>query len=265
MQTNNPFPGMNPFLEDSWPDVHTALIGFIREALAEELPQDLSARAEEEVTVGNERDEESLTRYRADVAVSAVWPAVLPDVWQSSSESAVAVADPEILDLDLPTARWVEVRDTNGRLITVIEVLNPYNKLGTGRAVYLQKQQDYLAAGVNLVEIDLLRIGRPVFLEDVVKQLRPAEGTRYLVAATRAVRPSRLELYYCSLRERLPAVRVPLRLTDLDVPLDLQPLIDRVYRTGRYWQISGRDVPDPPLPAEDAAWVEERLHAVGLR
>ena len=265
MQTNNPFPGMNPFLEGSWPDVHTRLIGHISDALAKELPQDLSARAEEEVTVGSEGDEEPLTSYRAGVAVSAVWPAELPDVWQSSSESAIAVAEPEILELELPTARWVEVRETNGRLITVIEVLSPYNKLGTGRAVYLQKQQDYLAAGVNLVEIDLLRIGRPAFLEDVVKRLRPSEGARYLVAANRAVRPSRLELYYCPLRERLPAVRVPLRPTDLDVPLELQPLIDRVYRTGRYWQISGRGIPDPVLPVDDAAWAEERLHAAGLR
>ena len=50
---------MNPFLEASWPDVHTALLGFIREALAEELPPDLSARAEEEVTVGSENNTES--------------------------------------------------------------------------------------------------------------------------------------------------------------------------------------------------------------
>ena len=128
----------------------------------------------------------------------------------------------------------------------------------------MQKQQDYLAAGVNLLEIDLLRIGRPAFLEDVVKRLRPAEGTRYVVAATRAVRPSRLELYYCPLRERLPAVRVPLRVTDLDVPLELQALIDRVYRTGRYWQTSHHDVPPPPLSTDDAAWVQDVVRRAGL-
>jgi hypothetical protein len=49
------------------------------------------------------------------------------------------------------------------------------------------------------------------------------------------------------------------------VPLDLQPLIDRVYRTGRYWQISRREVPDPPLPPDDATWVQDRLHQAGLR
>lgn len=263
MQTNNPFPGMNPFLEGSWPDVHTALIGFIREVLAEELPPDLSARAEEEVAVGCE-DEELLTRYRADVAVSAVWPAGLPDVWQGSSESAVAVAEPEILEMDLLTERWVEIRDTNSRLITVIEVLSPANKRGPGRTVYVQKQQDYLAAGVNLVEIDLLRLGQPVFLEKVISKLRKSEETRYLVAATRAARLSQMEIYYCPFRDRLPPVRVPLRVTDHDVLLELQPLIDRVYRTGRYWQISHRDVPPPALPPADADWVQERLHQTGL-
>jgi len=35
------------------------------------------------------------------------------------------------------------------------------------------------------------------------------------------------------LRQRLPAIRVPLRETDADVPLDLQALIEQVYRHGR--------------------------------
>jgi hypothetical protein len=54
-------------------------------------------------------------------------------------------------------------------------------------------------------------------------------------------------------------------IRDLDVPFDLQPLIDRVYRTGRYWQINRREIPGPPLPAEDVAWAEDRLRDAGLR
>jgi hypothetical protein len=49
------------------------------------------------------------------------------------------------------------------------------------------------------------------------------------------------------------------------VPLDLQPLIDRVYRTGRDWQILHREIPAPPLPADDATWVQDRLQQAGLR
>lgn len=40
ISTKNPFPGMNPFLELRWPDVHLALIGYIRDALGAELSQD---------------------------------------------------------------------------------------------------------------------------------------------------------------------------------------------------------------------------------
>jgi hypothetical protein len=40
----NPFPGMNPYLQGDWTGVHTLLIGYIHEALASELPADLAAR-----------------------------------------------------------------------------------------------------------------------------------------------------------------------------------------------------------------------------
>ncbi len=263
MKRTNPFPGMNPLLEAHWPDVHTVLIGYIRDALAEELPPDLHARAEEEVNVASAGTPE---RYRADVAVAETWKQELPPVLQSeaSSNGVVAVAEPEIIELDHLPARWAEIRDTNGRLITVIEVLSPTKKLDPGRTVYLQKQQDYLAAGVNLLEIDLLRIGRPPFLEEYLHLLRPAHGTRYLVTATRALRPWRREIYYCPLRERLPAVRVPLRTTDPDVPLDLQPLIDRCYFTGRYWQGSHQEIPGPALPPDDDGWSRDCLLDAGL-
>ncbi len=42
MQTTNFLPGMNPYLQARWPDAHTALIGYIRDALGERLPSDLS-------------------------------------------------------------------------------------------------------------------------------------------------------------------------------------------------------------------------------
>ena len=51
MNTTNPFPGMNPFMEQTWPDVHLSLIGFVREALGVELPEDLVAKAEQQVDV----------------------------------------------------------------------------------------------------------------------------------------------------------------------------------------------------------------------
>ena len=75
--TTNPFPGMNPYLQESWSDVHTRLISYISDALAEELPPDLSARAEERINV---LDEDEGRSYRADVAVIEPWRASFPPV-----------------------------------------------------------------------------------------------------------------------------------------------------------------------------------------
>jgi hypothetical protein len=85
-----------------------------------------------------------------------------------------------------------------------------------------------------------------------------------LITATRALRPWRREIYYCPLRERLPAVRVPLRATDADVPLDLQPLIDRCYTTGRYWQGNHQQIPGPTVPSDDERWIRDCLRDAGL-
>lgn len=70
ISTKNPFPGMNPFLERNWGPVHTAIISFVWETIARDLPPGLVARPEERL-VGDEI--ESGNRYRADVGVSEKW------------------------------------------------------------------------------------------------------------------------------------------------------------------------------------------------
>ena len=67
------------------------------------------------------------------------------------------------------------------------------------------------------------------------------------------------------LRERLPAVRIPLRQSDDDVPLELQPLIERAYDYGAYDDIDYHRDPEPPLGPEDAAWADQLLRSKGLR
>jgi hypothetical protein len=47
--SNNPFPGINPFLGRSWRDILTRLITYTADALQECLPDALLARAEERV------------------------------------------------------------------------------------------------------------------------------------------------------------------------------------------------------------------------
>src|SRR5207302_3594168 len=53
----SPFPGMDPYLEPHWLDVHTSLVSGARDALNQRLPDDLIASAEERVAVeGEEAD-----------------------------------------------------------------------------------------------------------------------------------------------------------------------------------------------------------------
>src|SRR4051812_37077614 len=122
----NPFPGMNPYLQSSWSDVHTMLIGYIRDALSPELPPDLAARAEERITVAID-DEEKARTPRVDVAVIESWSKGFPPVWTpegGSSAGAAAVDEPLVFLEDPEPERWVEIRDARGRLITVIELLS---------------------------------------------------------------------------------------------------------------------------------------------
>ena len=65
------------------------------------------------------------------------------------------------------TQTGVPLPMTAAVVVTAIEVLNPSNKVpGPARQGYKSKQRDYLAARVNLVEIDLVRSGRRMPMVD---------------------------------------------------------------------------------------------------
>lgn len=261
MNKNNPFPGMNPFLERFWPDVHTALIGYIRDAIADSLPTGLKARSEEQVTLAEDEREKSA---RADVAVVDSWKHGIAPRWQPAQETSggVVATEPAYVIVNEDVERWIEILDPHGRVITVIEILSPANK-SDGWQRYVSKRQSYLAGGVNVVEIDLLRGGsHAVAVPADCLKLAPAART--VVCVTRALSPSCKEVYETPLRETLPNVRIPLREEDLDVVLALQPLVDRCYRMGGYFNEDHHIVPGPPLSAEDEAWVAEQLKAAGL-
>src|SRR5438270_725261 len=128
----SPFPGMDPYLEAHWGDVHHSLITYARDGLRERLPGDLLARVEERVFVesatGEERplvpDLRVLERRGAKKKATA-------------ANGTLAVAEPFVVKLSDPfTEGYVEIREAGSdrRLLTVIEVLSLTNKLhGEGR------------------------------------------------------------------------------------------------------------------------------------
>jgi hypothetical protein len=258
----SPFPGMDPFLERHWEDVHTRLIGYIADDLAERLPDDLAARIEESVYIDTGEDERMLRRPDVRVVED-------PVPWESRRAigSAAAVADrPVILKMDRDpiTQRSIRILDLNGnQVVTGIEVLSPWNKASQkGRADYLRKRDEFMSSKANLVEIDLVRAGDWVSLIAPF-HVPPTYQSTYRVSVLRATQPDQAELYPIGLRQKLPTISVPLRPADADLSLELQRLLDRAYETGRYARTDYTRRLAPPLEGEDATWAEALLKAAG--
>lgn len=262
----SPFPGMDPYLEQHCGDVHHRLVQYIADQLQAGLPDDLRARVEERVFVATEAGERRLVA--PDVRVIERHPSSSAPP-RSDGDAGVAVMEPLIIHLPLDpiTEGYIEVLDIRAgrRVVTVIEVLSPANKTGgRGQDLYIQTQQEVLASDANLVEIDLLRAGHRVLAVSPDLIPRPYR-TPYLVCVTRGRWPDRAEVYPIPPRERMPAIKVPLREADHDVPLDLQAAVSQVYRNGRYDDIDYTVEPEPPLDPQDAAWADALLRSKGLR
>ena len=266
MNQSNPFPGMNPFMEHSWQDVHATLITYIRDELSPALPEDLTSKSGMRICVLDEAT--GTSNYRSGIAIledpTDAWKSGLAPVWSpENTDPAVTVTAPVILHVDAPRERWIEIRTDSGTLVTVIELLSPTNKTH-GRAAYQNKRRDYTDAGVSVVEIDLLRGGElTVDLDNTdYGPLLAGKGEHYVVCVRRAARPMQRKVYPVPLRDRLPVIRVPLRITDHDVTLDLQKLVNQCYSTGRYWKLDYSRPSYPPCTAVDAEWITQCLTGI---
>lgn len=268
---DSPFPGMDPYLERHWADVHQALVTYSRDQIQARLPADLRARMGERLVI-------AIPEERARVFVPDV-RVVEDPAWRAREGQGevavldgpeVAVATPLVLVAEGPRREgFIEIIESAGeRVVTVIEVLSPANKQpGRDLDQYLRKRDHLAQAGISLVEVDLLRGGRrvPIVPEG---QIPETHRTPYAVTVRRGWgpdAPNAIELYRAPLRERLPGIRVPLREADRDVPLDLQAVIAQAYRNGRYHQLDYRGKPDPPLDSADAAWADALLREKGRR
>jgi len=262
----SPFPGMDPYLEPFWGDVHSTMINRSRAAIQKQLPGDLVARIEERVFVESAQGKQR--EFIPNVRVVERRQQQQP---HRRTSNGVALAEPLIVHIeqDEPVRQgFIQILDvTSGRcVVTVIEILSPSNKVpGLGRDLYVKKQEELKAGAVSLVEIDLLRTGSRV-LSAPFELIPEGHRTPYSVCVRRGWKPLEFEYYRIPLRERLPAIAIPLRQSDPDVPLDLQALIDQCYETARYDDdIDYREEPDPPLQREDAKWADTLLREQGFR
>lgn len=252
----SPFPGMDPYLEAHWRDVHSKIVTYAADRLNSLLPTDLAASVEERVAVEADVNEEH--HFAPDVRI--IEPQAVTEGEEEEAPGGIAVAAPLRLlaQVEPITERFIRVIEAGTeRLVTVIEFVSPTNKRGQGLYEFRAKRGELLAAGVNYVEIDLVREG------DWRALLRPHTcGKRgistYRVTVRLPSDPGAVYLYPLSLRQRLRPIPIPLRRKDPEVQLDLQELVDLAYTNGRYARRLDYTKPlDPPLHPDDAAWAQE--------
>ncbi len=265
----SPFPGMDPYIEACylWDDFHHNLISGIQSALAPVLPKRYVVRAGERAYVALTTEHGSDEyRVQADVSIARK-PGTVTATAQSAPAAVLEAAEADSAPVTMRAMvrtefreGYLEIRESHGdrQVVTAIEVLSPSNKRfgSEGWIEYLRKRQACLSGLVNFVEIDLLRRGRRMPMEDDWP-----DSPYYLLVSRKAEAPRCSVWRACSTRP-LPEIPIPLAPPDKDVPLSLQPLIDAVYERSQYdVDIDYRQPLNPPLGAAEAACLDERLRA----
>jgi hypothetical protein len=248
----SPFPGMDPYLESwIWGDFHSNMISALGEQLNGKLPRRYIANTELYVWREDPPRGDRLLIGRPDVHVADQRPG-------TGVGAAVAVVPSPITTL-LP---GVEVRqrylrivdDAERRIVTVVELLSPSNK-GSHREAYRFKRDEYIASGVNLLELDLLRSG----VRPPLGNPAPPIGDYYALVS-RAEEPSLLRIWPISIRESLPLLPVPLDPGEPEVLLDVRAAMDHVYDKWRYGeQLNYGRPPVPALREPDGSWARDLL------
>lgn len=257
---SSPFPGMDPYLEGAeWQSFHADLCSQIGRQLAPLLqPKYIPRTIRYSVTDTFEGVGISKS-FHPDVGVY--------EAGQAGSVREVAVAAPPppielatVIPVQVPHVR-VEIFDVKGQeLITAIEVLSAANKRGKGYEEYLEKRGHLLNSTAHLIEIDLLRGGKRVPMQ------QPLPSVPYFVFLSRAERRPVVQVWPVQLSMQLPTIPIPLLPGDPDVELNLQKAFETVYDDFNYHlSVNYNRPPEISLREEEAIWVDEWLRAVKSR
>jgi hypothetical protein len=248
----SPFPGMNPYLEQEgvWQDFHQSFILAVRQALSPQVRPAYMVKIEEALFIHELSAEERQYLGRADVSVTRN-PA------GGGMRSAGTLLEAPVygrvpVAVDIERHSYLEIRDRSSReLIAVIELLSPSNKRnGPDHEQYLAKRWQLLSSPAHFVELDLLRGGPRLPLEDL-------PGCDYYALVSRAEERPRVGIWPFRLRDPLPLIPIPLRPSDPDARLDLQQVLHHVYDDAGYEDYIYTGAPQPLLQPADAAWARE--------
>lgn len=252
-----PFPGMDPYLERRglWEEVHTRLIVAMADYLANPLFPKYRAAVEQRTYVSVSHPDGFAGK--PDVLVVG---APDPNAGFGYETLVAESIDRATLVAELPipeeiTERYLEIREVEtDRVITVIELLSPSNKLSReGREEYERKRLKVLASLTHLVEIDLLRAGTP----PEFRLRQPASSSDYRITISRSERRPYADLFLFGVRQPIPDIPIPLRRGDSEPTLPLNQLLHELYDRARYDLVVHYDRPaDPPLNDADADWAQ---------
>lgn len=264
----SPFPGMNPYLENSqlWSQVHTHLIVAIAEAMNPLLrPKYRMAMEQRVYTDTVSSDNSSVLVGIPDNAVFQPSSTKIP-----SQSSNIAVAPPLVkpLPITLPQPEiirewYLQVKDVETKeVITVIEILSPKNKQkGEGRKKYLKKREKILMSLTHLIEIDLLTIG-----EILPMNIKQEMKTDYRIIISLSNYRPQADLYAFNLPQQIPTIPLPLKPEDQELMIPLQKLLNDLYERGSYdLAINYKKKPLPELSEENQIWLDDLLKQQGLR
>ncbi|OQY45702.1 MAG: hypothetical protein B6242_09690 [Anaerolineaceae bacterium 4572_78] len=254
-----PFPGMDPYLEQKgiWNEIHMDLIADVRRNLVAKVGPNYYVKIEQlnflslSSSNGNAADE---TVGKPDVFVISQ-PKNLPIT--SGGTAVMTKTKPMVAILSIPKShihRYLTVRWAgNHEVITVIEIISPANKVGHGRKQYLEKRHNVLSSMTNLVEIDLLRKGKPLPMQ-VTKE------NHYRILVSRADDRPQTDVYLFSVRQSIPDIPIPLYPEDPEPILSLNEILHDIYVKGYYHrQINYGKPPIPRLLKKDAVWAESMI------
>lgn len=256
----SPFPGVDPYLENSelWAEVHHRLITAIADAIAPSLRPKYRVAIEKRIYLSDVKNSDLV--MIPDVTIFSN-----PNATQSQSTATLtSPREPITVTLPIPEETregYLEIREVGtGEVITVIEILSPKNKrAGVGRNLYENKRQQVLTSATHLVEIDLLRAGKPMPVESEIQ-------ADYRILVSRSVRRPAAHLYAFTVRDEIPPFPLPLQSKDAEVQVELQTLLSGVYeRAGFDLAVDYTQPAIPPLKGEDAAWADALLREKGLR
>jgi len=251
---------MDPYLEHPqlWPGVHHWLIIEIARVLSPQLLP--KYRVAVEVRMYETGGPNSLLVGIPDLIVKREQR----EQTKPSRSQVAVLSQPVTVTTPIPEMikeGYLEVQEVGtGEVVTALEILSPKNKRsGEGRNAYQKKRQRVLGSATNLVEIDLLRGGKPM----------PFFGANissdYRILVSRENQRPYADLYAFNLPEAIPSFPLPLQSGDVEPVVDLQRLLNEIY------DLSGYDLvidysknPEPPLSEANAAWASSWLREKGL-